>query len=421
MSKKKGLLIIAAVIGIGAMIYFFVINRSTEIEVNSMEVTEGSIEQRLDITGKVISEDIQEIVVPAGTEVLQVMIEEGEDVIKGDVLAVLDPSQLETSLAKQEINLEQVEADLRVAGGSADRQILQNNLQKAQESLSTLQRDYEVSKGKLEDIKILYENGAISLTEYENQENALKSLESSVKTAALNVEDAKLRYSDLGSSTSSTTGSLERQRRSILLDIEQLKEQIADTKIIADLDGTVVSLEIKANRTVGTDSKIVVQDTEKFLFEAFVTQEDAVSIERSQNASIKVTGIEGEYSGTVAEIGSKAETDPSSGSSSPKVKITIQLSAVDERIVSGYDADAEVITGSVDNVLLVNNEAIREDGEAGAYVYIIENGIAVKTSVQRGITDRYLTEIVDGLELGDIVVLNPPEELQDGSAVITVE
>ncbi len=421
MLKKKGFLIIVSVIGIGALIYFFGINRSTEIEVNSMEVTEGSIEQRLDITGKVISEDIQEIVVPAGTEVLQVMFEEGENVIKGDVLAVLDPSQLETSLAKQIINLEQVEADLKVAGGSADRQILQNNLQKAQESLSTVQRDYEISKEKLEDIKILYENGAISLSEYENQENALKSLESSVKTAALNVEDAKLRYSDLGSTTSSTTGSLERQRRSILLDIEQLKEQIADTKIIADLDGTVVSLEIKANRAVGTDSKIVVQDTEKFLFEAFVTQEDAVNIKRSQNASIKVIGIEGDYKGTIAEIGNKAETDPSSGSSSPKVKITIQLSAVDDRIVSGYDADAQVITGSVDNVLLVNNEAIREDGDIGAYVFTMENGIAVKTSVQRGITDRYLTEIVDGLELGDIVVLNPPEELQNGSAVITVE
>ena len=421
MLKKKSILIILAAIGIGALIYFFVINRSSEMEVRVMEVTEGSIQQRLDITGKVISDDMQETVVPAGTEVLQVMVEEGSRVVKGDLLAVLDTSELETRIAKLRIDLEQVIADLGVVGGSADRQILQNNLQKAQESLSTLQRDYETSKDKLEDLKTLYDNGAISLAEYENQGNELKSLESSIKNAALSVEDAKLRYSDFGSTTSSTAGSLERQKKSILLDIEQLEEQIADARITADLDGTVVALEIKENRTPGTDSKIVVQDTEDFSFEAYVTQEDAVDIKRSQNSTIKVLGLEGSYGGLVSSIGNKAENDPSSGSSTPKVKITIQLSDVDDRLVSGFDADAEVITGRVENVLLINNETIREDDVAGAYVFIIENGTAVKTSVQRGITDRYITEIKDGLEIGDIVLLNPPEDLQDGSVVLIVE
>ncbi|MCR3955222.1 MAG: biotin/lipoyl-binding protein [Gudongella sp.] len=421
MTKKKGLITAGAIIGIAALIYFFALSGPSQIQVSSMEVMEGSIEQRLDITGKIVSEDIQEVMIPSGTDVLQVMVQEGDKVNKGDLIAVLDPSELQTRLSKLRINLEQVEADLRMAGSSADRQILQNNLQKAQESLSTVQRDYETTKENLEDLKILYENGAISQSEYENQENVLIGLESSLKSARLNVEDARLRYSDFGTNLSSTAESLERQKETLLLDIQQVEDQIEDTRITADLDGTVVAMDLVENRTVGREAEVVVQDTEKFQFEALVTQEDAVNIQGGQAAAILVAGISNEYRGEVVEIGNKAEVDPSSGSSTPKVKVTIQLNEADERLVSGFDADAEIIIGVVENVMVVKNEAIREDDQAGSYVFIIEDGVAVKTPITRGITDRYLTEVMEGLEMGDIVILNPSQELGDGSAVSTTE
>ena len=421
MTKKKGLIIAGAIIGIAALIYFFALSGPSQIQVSSMEVMEGSIEQRLDITGKIVSEDIQEVLIPSGTDVLQVMVQEGDKVNKGDLIAVLDPSELQTRLSKIRLNLEQVEADLGSVGGSADRQILQNNLQKAQESLSTVQRDYETSKENLEDLKILYENGAISQAEYENQENVLIGLESSLKSARLNVEDARLRYSDFASTTSSTAGSLERQKRSLVLDIQQLEDQIEDTRITADLNGTVVAMDLVENRTVGRETEVVVQDTERFQFEAFATQEDAVNIRRGQGASIRVSGISDVYEGEVVEIGSKAEIDPSSGSSTPKVKVTIELREVDERLVSGFDADAEITTGLVEGVMVVKNEAIREDDQGEQFVFTVVDGAAVRTPITSGITDRYLTEIKEGLELGDIIILNPPQELEDGSAVSTTE
>jgi HlyD family secretion protein len=136
---------------------------------------------------------------------------------------------------------------------------------------------------------------------------------------------------------------------------------------------------------------------------------------------IRVAGISDEYTGQVVEIGSKAEVDPSSGSSTPKVKVTIQLNNADERLVSGFDADAEITIGMVQDVVVIKNEAIREDDQAGSYVFIIDNGVAVKRPISRGITDRYLTEVREGLEMGDMVILNPSQELEDGSAVSTTE
>ena len=58
MKRKTVLLTIGLIIGIAALFYFFGLSGSSEIEVTSMEVMEGSIEQTLDITGKVISGDI---------------------------------------------------------------------------------------------------------------------------------------------------------------------------------------------------------------------------------------------------------------------------------------------------------------------------------------------------------------------------
>lgn len=421
MLKKKSLWVVAAIVVIGALVYFFGINRSTGNDVSSMEVNTGSIKQTLDVSGKITSDDVQEIIVAAGADVLEVMVNEGDRVAKGDILAVLDTSELKTRLDKLRINLEQVEADLRISDGASDKQILQNNLQKANEELSNTQREYQITLANLEDIKVLYENGAVSQVELENQENALKNLESRVKTAELNVQDAKLRYSDLGSTTSSTAGSLERQKRSILLDIRQLENQIEDSKLIAELEGIVVSFELKANRTTGDSSKVIVQKTDRFLFEALASQEDAVNIEKGQEASVIVAGLTKPFQGQVVKIGNKAEIDSSSGSTTPKVKITIELSKVDDSLVSGYDADANIIIGRVEDVLLIKNETIKEDDEIGSYVFIVEGGKAIITPIKKGITNMYMTEVKEGLNQGDIVILNPEEELQGGSAVRIIE
>jgi multidrug efflux pump subunit AcrA (membrane-fusion protein) len=71
--------------------------------------------------------------------------------------------------------------------------------------------------------------------------------------------------------------------------------------------------------------------------------------------------------------------------------------------------------------MVVKNEAIREDDQGEQFVFTVVDGAAVRTPITSGITDRYLTEIKEGLGLGDIIILNPPQELEDGSAVSTTE
>ena len=416
MTRKKGILGLVILIAIVAGVFFVLNGGSSAIDARSMVAYRGDIRQTVQIAGKVVSDDIQEIRIPSGTKVLEVFAKEGDFVRKGDLIALLDPSDFETNLAKTRISLEQVEADLSTAGGSVDRQILQNNLNKANENLEMARRDYEIARLNLEDMKILLENGAISRAEFENQENLLKSLESSVNTSILNAEDARLRYSDFGSSTSATRESLERQRRSLLLDIEQLQRQIEDARIVADMDGKIVSSALIAERTIGFETSLVIQDMSRFLFEAFVPQEDAVVIERGQVGDVTVTGLLKAYKGKVSDIGSRAELDPASGSSTPKVKITLVIDNPDERLVSGYDSDAQITLGTAENVILVKNEALRQDSE-GMFVFRVNNSKAEKTYVTTGITDRFLTEIQEGLDEGDRVVLNPPEEIQDGSDI----
>ena len=91
-------------------------------------------------------------------------------------------------------------------------------------------------------------------------------------------------------------------------------------------------------------------------------------------------------------------------------------------IVSGFDADAIIEAGVVENVLALRNEAIKKDEEDNYYVYLIDaNNKTEKKIVEIGLSDGYKTQILSDLEIRDNVVSNPTMEIKDGVDVIIKE
>jgi multidrug efflux pump subunit AcrA (membrane-fusion protein) len=398
MNKKKVIIIGVIVLLIAAAIFFIVTGSNNGLEVGVIEVVESSIVKTVDMSGSVYANDSQEVQIPSGIKVMEVYFEENEIVKKGDVLAVLDSVDLNLKLEKAQISLTQIEADIKNPGskiGGSDSGVLSNNIDKANESYKKAESDLALAVEKLDDLKQLYENGAISESELKSQISVVNDLEVGLRTANLNIKDAKLRYSDYFSQTSDTKSNLTRQRQTTLLDIQGIKDTIKDSEIRAEISGVITNFDLKKGRETSVNEFVRIQDPDSFKFEAMVPQEDAILIGKGQKSQISIAGLPGNYDAVVSRKAKTASVDQSSGSSTPKVQVVIDILNEDNSFVSGFDADAVVETGVVENTPSLNNEAIKKDGEGNYFVFIVEsNNKAKKTIIKTGLSDGYKTQII---------------------------
>lgn len=81
-----------------------------------------------------------------------------------------------------------------------------------------------------------------------------------------------------------------------------------------------------------------------------------------------------------------------------------------------YRVEARIVLWAADSVLKVSSGALFRNGEDWA-VYRIRNGRARLTIVQTGHTSGRETEIVSGLEPGDVLIAYPGDQMTDGAAV----
>jgi len=422
--KKKQILLIVIIAIILITLYFSFFNKEkSTIKVNAIEAYIGSISKTIALSGTVNSSDYEEISVEANSEVLNTYVKENDLVESGQLLAELDSTELLISLEKAKITLEQLKSDLDLEKNitsNSEIEIIKNSLSRSKEELSSIKVDLELAVENLEKSKTLYEENVISKAEYDKQITVVKDLESSLKTAELNYNDADSKYADFFDNNKQNIETIDRQIKTALLDIESLNEKIENNKIHSTISGVVTEFTLKSSRETTLNDKIIICNTNSYEFVAKVAQEDAVLVKEGQKATVEVKGISKPYDGIVSNIGQTAEIDSASGSKTPKIEVTIKISEPDNSLASGFDGDASVEIESKDNVLLVKNECIKKDAENKEFLFVVENGIAKKIYVETGLSDGYQTIVLKGISEETIVILNPPEELTDGLKVETI-
>ena len=94
--------------------------------------------------------------------------------------------------------------------------------------------------------------------------------------------------------------------------------------------------------------------------------------------------------------------------------VTVQLSDPDEQVKPSMTAAVYVIVKQVKDQLLVPNRAVRLVGSQRV-VYILKNGVPQEVKITLGATSDTTSVVAAGdLKEGDLIILNPPANLQGG-------
>lgn len=165
----------------------------------------------------------------------------------------------------------------------------------------------------------------------------------------------------------------------------------------------------------------IIKSGEGWLAVVAVNESDILSVETGQSARLSGAALpEGEFSGKVTTVSDTAYTSAFSAASIPVtvVDVTVNIEEGDKALLrSGYSVTAQLKTGEERTVNMLPYSVIGQD-EKGEYVYVLENGFAVRHDIVTGIELSDRTEIVEGVSAEDVVLTNP-ETLFEGARVRT--
>lgn len=179
---------------------------------------------------------------------------------------------------------------------------------------------------------------------------------------------------------------------------------IQDCAVVAEYDGIVTNVYFEAGDTIQTgDMLVTLYDLEDVTMTVTVAEEDMTDIAKGSAANVVLTAYPDEvFTAVVSDI-SDASAD-SSGNVTYEVTVTLQGDEV-RKLYQGMTGDVTFITEEVREVLYVPVRAVTEENDK-SYVKIKDaDGSVRRVEVTTGFTDGVYIEISEGLEEGEIVLI----------------
>ncbi len=192
--------------------------------------------------------------------------------------------------------------------------------------------------------------------------------------------------------------------------LEDTQDNLAKAALVAPFDGVVTEVYVAVGEWA-SGLAVDLMDYSSLEVVLDVDEIDIGNLAVGQQAVVTLeTWPDEELTGELVSIAPKAK----SGTEIVTYQVRLSVDAGELPIRSGMTANAELVTASRENVLLVPNRAITADRQAGKYyVNLVQGDTVVKTEVTIGLRDNKYTEITSGLKDGDELFIGEVSEVLD--------
>lgn len=189
--------------------------------------------------------------------------------------------------------------------------------------------------------------------------------------------------------------------------VQAQKERLDHFILRAPMDGEVLRRDGEVGEIVGPgDALFWVGKNRPLWLVAEVDEEDIPLVAPEQSVLIKADAFpDRDLPGTVRRITPKG--DPVS--KSYRVRIALPDNTP---LMIGMTTEVNIVAEQKEDVLLVPVTAVLD-----GHVFVAEDGKALARPVEVGVVGSAFTEIISGIAEGELVVIDPPRDLTNGTAV----
>jgi HlyD family secretion protein len=308
--------------------------------------------------------EITKVGAPAGERVLKLLVQEGQQVEKGQAIAYLEsyPEQLAArNLVKSQ--LREAKALLVSEQRLGQTQIAEAQTQQAQVSqpkaeelraqaatIEQLKAELALAKKDYDRFQYLLEKGAISTKELDDRALALRSKQEELKSAGATLAQLQRQIqTDYANATTrvamaeagTVKSQVQTQVASKVRELEVANARLARSIIAAPQSGQILKVLVRegeaiplgGGQTGSTGEPIIVEmgNTNQMVVVAEVYETDIRHIKVGQSATVKSPAFEGELYGVVKQVGLKIgkndvlNTDPAANTDARVVEVEIRL------------------------------------------------------------------------------------------------
>ncbi len=180
-------------------------------------------------------------------------------------------------------------------------------------------------------------------------------------------------------------------------------------EITADRSGTVISTAGAGAAVESGTSIATIAGTDSLVLTSAVSELNIARIQPGQPVEFTLSAYPNDvFTGTVSKIAGSARSQYSGAVLETVVDVLISPDSTDPRLRSGLTADVRFQLSDPRKICVLPYNAIGQD-EEGEYVYLLEDGAAVKHKIFTGAEFSDGTEVIKGATINDKVFLDPED------------
>lgn len=412
------------------LIILIIVGKSTGDDGIKVAVEKASlhtITETVTASGKIYPETEVKISPEVSGEIIELTVEEGDSVRKGQLLVRINPAIYSSMVSQAEATVQQSRAQVA----------------NAREMVAQAKANYDQALATYNRNKKLFDDKVISAMEFEQSESAYRSAKASYEAAQANVSGGSF------SVQGATAG------------LNQARENLRKTTIVAPTSGIISALNVKlGERVVGTaqmagTEMLTIADLGKIEVRVDVSETDIAKVKLGDTTIIEADAYRNrKFTGIVSKISVSSKATGLQQVSTDQVTnytvhILILPSSYADLIAQmpskfpfkpGMSASVEIQTRRENNILSVPVNAVttrdypdslkkknNNIDDIRQVVFVLndkEKKVYIR-DVKTGIQDNQYIQITGGLKEGEQVVIAPygaiARTLKDKSRVKTVD
>ncbi|EAL5902765.1 efflux RND transporter periplasmic adaptor subunit [Campylobacter lari] len=372
MKKIIYLSIFLIILIIGVYFYFFA--NKEEYNYLTYEVKKQDITQSIEAIGEVYAKTQVDVGAQVSGQITKLYVKLGDRVNEGDLIAQIDKDKQQNDLDITKARLESTKA----------------NLESKKIALDIATKQYQREQK-------LYAKKATSLENLENLKNTFYALRA-------NVADLKAQTTQLE------------------ISLKNAQKDLAYTTITAPSKGEIINVAVEEGQTVNanqnTPSIVRLADLSEMEIRMQIAEADINKISVGKKVKFSILNEpDKKYEATISSIDpanttisdatSNTNLNSNSSTSTSAVYYYARVFVKNDNnfLRIGMSTENEIAIKTENNTLVIPTLAIKSD-TSGYYVEILKaNNISVKTPVKLGIKDSLNTQILDGINEGDLVII----------------
>lgn len=455
--KRKKIKVSKIVLGIIGLVIIFivatsVINSMKPMSVNVSTVATGDISQTVDTSGEVTSLVKKVYFSDLDVKLGELAVKKGDSVNKGELLYKYDEKDLSDKALQADLKAKETKGSYddkimlnavngdRLSVANLSLEILEQqisdweayidameyNIENKKASLAkegallrTSLNDWSPSSEEYSNLQKLIENNT-----YEQSYNKdIRNWQNELDKAKENLSEFKALKNEMRSQklteevtvlTEGGKNELEAKTEASLIDAENTAKacENASDGIRAEFNGIVMSADAIEGSTLSKGTQILsLASTDELVVDVNLTKYDTSLVKLGQ--TVDITLASGKYEGKVYKINRMAEKNDSGAS---VVGCLIRIDNPDDSITLGLDAKVSIHVGDQKDAVIIPNEAIIY-GADGIYVMLVSDGIVKKAYIKSGISNDLNTQVLEGINPGDMLIMDNLDILEEGTKV----